>query len=94
MVNEITYYMNESFAVNVYDSCKNVYIPSTGPAFGVMCGSWGVELCTPRRLFEFLGAVTSPYVPFQITYNFDETPEGIEPYDSKVYPCHVAVNVS
>ena len=96
MVHEVEYFMNPTFAEKVYDSCKNVYSPAFGaPAITAMCGFWGWELCNFRRFFEFLGDVTNnAYVPFQITYNFDETPDGIEPYNSKVIPCNEAVDVS
>ena len=97
MVKEVEYFMNATFAEKLYDSCKNVYSPSfSGPAITAMCGSWGAELCNFRRFFEFLGdVVNNAFVPFQITYNFDESPPaGIEPYNSKVTPCNEAVDVS
>jgi Niemann-Pick C1 protein len=96
MVKEIEYFMDPTFAEKLYDSCKNVYSPTFGaPAITAMCSSWGHELCNFRRFFDFLGdVVNNAYVPFQITYNFDETPTGIIPYTSKVTPCNEAADVS
>jgi hypothetical protein len=61
-----------------------------------MCGTWGYQLCTPKRLFDFLGDVQNNlYVPFQISYEFDpKTPEGIVPYNSQIIPCNETVDVS
>ena len=96
MVKEVEYFMNATFAEKLYDSCKNVYSPSfSAPAIKAMCGKWGSDYCNFRRFFEFLGdVVNNQFVPFQITYNFDESPDGIEPYNSKVTPCNEAVDVS
>jgi Niemann-Pick C1 protein len=70
--------------------------PALGaPAITAICGAWGHERCNFRRFFEYLGdVVNNAYATFQITYNFDEMPEGIEPYNSKVYSCNEAVDVS
>jgi hypothetical protein len=66
MVKEITYHANETFAISIFNSCKDVYSPALGgPAMQALCGPWGAELCSPRRLFDFLGNVENPYVPFQ-----------------------------
>ena len=69
MVKEVEYFMNATFAEKVYDSCKNVYCPAFGaPAITAMCGTWGAELCTFRRFFEFLGdVVNNGFVPFQVS---------------------------
>ncbi len=50
MVESIEYYMKDSFKNGLFDSCKNVYNPSTGIALGLMCGEWGIY-CTPERWF-------------------------------------------
>ena len=96
MVKAVTYYAAEEFANNIFESCKDVYSPTlSGPAFIVICGPWGPELCTPKRLFEFCGAVDNPYVPFKIEYNFGpDVPDGMILYNNKIVPCNEGVMVS
>jgi hypothetical protein len=68
MVKEVEYFMTESLSLGIYNSCKNVYSPSLNNyAFSVLCGTWGVGLCNPTRLFDYLGDVyNNPYVPFNV----------------------------
>jgi len=69
MVSGVEYFMSESLSLGIYDSCKNVYSPSLqNYAFSVLCGAWGVDLCNPKRLFDYLGDVNNnPYVPFNVS---------------------------
>ena len=96
MVKSITYYADEEFANKIYDSCKDVQSSvAGGPAFGVMCGAWGAELCTPKRLFEYCGSTDNYYVPFKIEYNYGpEIPEGMKLYNTEIIPCNETVDVS
>jgi Niemann-Pick C1 protein len=87
MVKEVTYYANESFAIQLYDSCKNVYFAGMGSVMGMMCGSWGAQMCNHKRFFEFLGDGKSSLVPFQITYNFTTNLPGVVPYNPTMLPC-------
>ena len=45
-----------SIPLGSFQSCKDVVYAALGtPAISLMCGSWGAELCTAKRLFTFMG---------------------------------------
>ena len=72
MVKNVTYFVTEQFAIDLYDSCKNVQFPAVSDTIMFMlCGPWGSHDCTPRRWFEFLGSVDNNYAPFNIIYSYD-----------------------
>jgi hypothetical protein len=67
MVEEVTYYIHTNYSQGCYDSCEEVQSPSTsGAAMELMCGSWGAELCTPERWFDYMGSMDNGYSPFEI----------------------------
>lgn len=46
----IDVFISPDYMKGVFDSCKKVYVPSTGTlALDIMCGSWGATRCTPLR---------------------------------------------
>ena len=100
MVKEVTYYVHEDFAQGTYDSCKGVVNPATsGSALNFLCGPWGSTLCTAHRWFEYMGSTSNGYSPFNILYEFldqdsDPMPDGFEPHNPDVVPCHIGVGVS
>ena len=95
LVKSVTYYMNDDFKQKLWDSCKDVYSPSTSsPAVTLMCGEWG-NLCTPERWFSFMGDVTV-LAPFQINYEFSNlnTDDGMVPHKNHPIPCNRPAPVS
>ena len=95
LVKSVTYYMNDDFKQKLWDSCKDVYSPSTSsPAVTLLCGEWG-NLCTPERWFSFMGDVTV-LAPFQINYEFSNlnTDDGMVPHKNHPIPCNRPAPVS
>ncbi|XP_077294393.1 Niemann-Pick type C-1a isoform X2 [Arctopsyche grandis] len=94
-ITSMNVYLTKKYMVGVFDSCKQVQMPSTGQfAMDIMCGSWGASRCTADRWFEYLGdAKENLYVPFQITYKGVDGPVGnYTPVKLPVFPCSVSVN--
>ena len=49
LISKLNYYVDEDYAVNLYDSCAEVTNPSSNSrAITTLCGSWG-ELCNADR---------------------------------------------
>ncbi|CAH1236520.1 unnamed protein product [Diabrotica balteata] len=88
-VNEIDYFMENSFMENVFGSCRQVSVPSTGgKVMDLMCGDWGSSKCTALRWFSYLGNKETPMVPFQITYHNETSPtKGFIPLNLPTVPC-------
>ncbi|XP_075217206.1 Niemann-Pick type C-1a isoform X2 [Lycorma delicatula] len=98
MITAIDISISYEYMKNTFDSCKQVYVPSTGSlALDFMCGSWGATRCTPERWFSYMGDPTkNHYVPFRLSFILtEENPEkGIFPLNPKVVPCNVALNAT
>lgn len=57
-----------------------------------MCGV-DILQCTPKKWFDFMGDVTSPYVPFQMNYITDPIP-GLTAFNRPTVACNESVPVS
>jgi len=75
MVKDVTYFVNDQFVTDVFDSCKNVQFPPFGSIMYMLCGQWGEEYCSPHRWFNFFGSVDNGYSPFQVSYQYSEDNE-------------------
>lgn len=97
-VSEINLHITDRYVEGVYDSCKNVVIPSMGKlALDLMCGAWGASRCSPVRWYDFMGDNTEDVVPFQINYilhNSTDEVNGFRPLDPKIVPCNESLDVS
>lgn len=68
--------IDESYAINTYNSCSTVIHPASGRmSMDVACsGIYNSKTCTPERWYHYLGdAAGNPLVPFQMIYNFSQT---------------------
>ncbi|XP_043226344.1 NPC intracellular cholesterol transporter 1-like [Amphibalanus amphitrite] len=75
----VSYYIHENYTHGVYDTCSGVQNAQTNsPAFGTMCGEWGWYLCTPERLYDFMGHNT--YAPFMIDYVYGKDGMDVAPF--------------
>ena len=71
MVEEVTYFVHEDFAEETFRSCKDVLNPATsGSVMNLLCGPWGLHLCTARRWFDYMGSTSNGYAPFNVAYNY------------------------
>ncbi|KAM3957916.1 Niemann-Pick type C-1a isoform 1-T1 [Aphomia sociella] len=93
-VREVDYHLSMTYMSGTFDSCSQVQMPSSNQlAFDALCGDYASKYCTPKRLFDFLGNASSPFVPFQINYISDDTPgDGFTPANPPTTPCNVGKN--
>nr|XP_018903038.1 PREDICTED: Niemann-Pick C1 protein-like [Bemisia tabaci] len=95
VVTEIDVYMSNTYLNGVFDSCKQVSMPSSGQlVLDFMCGSWGASRCTPHKWFRFMGRrEQNPFVPFNINYfSSDEPIKGFLPFNGTIIPCNAAAH--
>ncbi|XP_025834125.1 NPC intracellular cholesterol transporter 1 isoform X2 [Agrilus planipennis] len=94
-INSVDVYLSNHYMDGMYDSCKQVSVPSTGQlAMDIMCGGWGASKCSASRLFQFMGSTNlNPYAPFQITYINSSEPVGkYVPKDFDIVPCSKGIS--
>ncbi len=99
MVQEVLFFVSETYAQSAYDSCRNVVHPSTsGSIMSLMCGPWGNTLCTAHRWFEYMGSTSNTRSPFDILYSFvedgDDVGDGFVAHNPATTPCDRPVPVS
>ncbi|KAL3081849.1 hypothetical protein niasHS_012297 [Heterodera schachtii] len=95
-VSEVNYYVTKRYADELFDSCKKVHLSTEDFSLRVLCGT-DVDLCTPERLFRYIGTYSKiNRVPF--TINVTMLKEGqtvqknnkiIRPMDTITYKCDV-----
>lgn len=100
-VDEIDLYISEDYMQGTFDSCKNVFMPSTGRhSIELMgCSDWGASKCSKEKWFEFMGNVTAyESIPFQINYKplklTNQTASWKKPLNPSVIPCSQSIDVS
>ncbi|KAJ8924000.1 hypothetical protein NQ315_006776 [Exocentrus adspersus] len=66
----VTLNVQESYMKKVYDSCKDVSLPSTGGSvLASACGKYGATWCTPERWFGYMNNPNeNPFAPFPVTF--------------------------
>ncbi|XP_066258560.1 NPC intracellular cholesterol transporter 1 homolog 1b-like [Euwallacea similis] len=74
----------------IYDSCKDVSLPSTGErVMQSACGNYGAIWCNAKRWFEYMNEPTeNPFSPFKII--FEEDVNGTSPLSFDVLQCQEA----
>ncbi|CAL4059784.1 unnamed protein product, partial [Meganyctiphanes norvegica] len=73
----VDFNMGYDYVDDTYDSCKNVYYPEMNDlALALLCGPWGSDNCSPKRLFDYFG--NNDFTPFNITYQYMESNETVE----------------
>ncbi|GFU25408.1 NPC intracellular cholesterol transporter 1 [Nephila pilipes] len=67
-VTEMDYFITETYAQGLFDSCSNVQLSfTTAKAIGISCGSHLTD-CTPHLWLDFMGGHDPS--PYQINFNF------------------------
>ena len=86
LITKLNNFVEEEFALNLYDSCKEVSNPSSNSrAITTLCGAWG-ELCNADRFVQFLFVktlVTLPLCSRRLLNALGAGPEqgGLAPFD-------------
>ncbi len=93
MVQEVTYFMHEEYATNMFESCRDVQFGGSS-VLNLMCGEYGV-LCTPHRWLTHLGSTANGYAPFDIIYMLgNDNVDGFRRHNPYAAECHRSINVS
>ncbi|KFM57011.1 Niemann-Pick C1 protein, partial [Stegodyphus mimosarum] len=70
-VTEMDYYLTESFAEGLFNSCKNVQMSFTSnPAVGILCGGHMTD-CNAHYWLEYMGGHDPS--PYQINFHLEKT---------------------
>ncbi|XP_076084000.1 NPC intracellular cholesterol transporter 1-like isoform X2 [Mytilus galloprovincialis] len=88
------YYISENFANGMFNSCKDVQMPSANQkALNILCGHTAAE-CTPQKWLDFMGDTSNGQTPFRITFVIGNTatpPPGtnvtLHPMDAMTSKC-------
>ncbi|XP_067666141.1 NPC intracellular cholesterol transporter 1-like [Haliotis asinina] len=84
-VTAIKYDVTTTFADGMYDSCKDVTMPSSGDnAISILCG-WPADECSPKRLLHNLGNIRNGQSAFSIKFSVTDSPEAL-PSGETLYP--------
>ncbi|XP_015782415.1 NPC intracellular cholesterol transporter 1 isoform X2 [Tetranychus urticae] len=101
-VQNTTYFMSETFAKGLHQSCKSVQTPLNLPALTIMCGITDDGECTYRKWLNFMGLShrSGGHSPVQINFTFTQetqitTNDGLKfyPMSAQPIPCHKSIGL-
>ncbi|KAJ8964878.1 hypothetical protein NQ314_004560 [Rhamnusium bicolor] len=86
-----TFNMYKSYMHKIYNSCKDVSLPSTGGSvLASACGNYGATWCTPERWFDYMNDPDqNPFAPFLVIYDAVEDSFG-EAINYTTFECDTA----
>ncbi|XP_066513297.1 NPC intracellular cholesterol transporter 1-like [Hoplias malabaricus] len=85
-VHRLTYYINQTFANSMFNSCKDVQAPSSSQkALDILCGK-EVSQCSPNGWIEYMFNIENGQIPFSIDPVFSGTP-GMIPMNNQTFGC-------
>ncbi|XP_033726498.1 NPC intracellular cholesterol transporter 1-like isoform X1 [Pecten maximus] len=94
VVESVNYVMSKDFAFGMYNSCKNVEMPSANElALNMFCGRTA-DKCTPYNWLQYMGETSNGHTPFEIDFYIQDvpwvSPTNISsvPMNSTITPCH------
>ncbi|XP_069106918.1 NPC intracellular cholesterol transporter 1-like, partial [Argopecten irradians] len=94
IVDSISYVISKDFAFGMYNSCKNVEMPSTNElALNMFCGRTA-DKCTPYNWLQYMGDPSNGHTPFEIDFYIQDnpwiSPDNITnvPMNSSITPCN------
>ena len=93
VIKSVNYYVTHQYAYGMYNSCKDVQMPSANQkAISVFCGTTA-EKCTPPGWLTYMGATSNGHAPFDIYFHIEQeknvTVNGtvVLPMDYQTTPC-------
>lgn len=98
-VSKVMYAMSWDFAQGMFNSCRDVQMPSANmPAIGLLCGH-SVEECNATNWLQYMGNTDNGQTPFPINFTFTDDPftvgnTPITPMNASVTPCWQGLNTS
>jgi Niemann-Pick C1 protein len=70
----VDYYVSEDFSYGMFNSCKDVQMPSANQkALDILCGMPAAQ-CTPQKWLNFMGDTSNGHTPFKIKFTIDNHP--------------------
>uniref|UniRef100_A0A671L7D7 Niemann-Pick C1 protein-like n=1 Tax=Sinocyclocheilus anshuiensis TaxID=1608454 RepID=A0A671L7D7_9TELE len=87
-VDEVSYYISQTFANAMYNACSDVQAPSTNlKALSLLCGRDASE-CTPNNWIQYMFDINNGQVPFAIDPDFSDVPiAGMTPMSNVTFNC-------
>uniref|UniRef100_A0A671MMC6 Niemann-Pick C1 protein-like n=1 Tax=Sinocyclocheilus anshuiensis TaxID=1608454 RepID=A0A671MMC6_9TELE len=87
-VDEVTYYISQTFANAMYNACSDVQAPSTNvKALSLLCGR-DASQCTPNNWIKYMFDINNGQVPFAIDPIFSDVPTaGMTPMSNVTFNC-------
>lgn len=88
VVFSVDYHVSETYAYGMYNSCKDVQMPSTNAkALDIICGKPAAD-CSVQDWLNYMGSTSNGQTPFTINYHIDNTSTvDIHPMNHSVTPC-------
>ena len=92
-INGVDYVVSTDFAYGMYNSCKDVQMPSNNQrAIGALCGGDAAS-CTPQSWLDYMGSTAkNPAAPFDIKFYIMDVPYNdsgdiLTPMNMTIEPC-------
>ncbi|KAK3087273.1 hypothetical protein FSP39_003937, partial [Pinctada imbricata] len=93
VINSVNYYVTHQYAYGMYNSCKDVQMPSANTkAISVFCGTTA-EKCSPPVWLTYMGQTANGHAPFDIYFhigyekNITVNGSVVLPMDYQTTPC-------
>ncbi|KAH9496657.1 NPC intracellular cholesterol transporter 1 [Bulinus truncatus] len=93
----VEYLVGVDSAYGMFNSCRNVQMPSSNePAMSLLCGE-DADTCTPQKWLDYMGTIQNGQAPFDIHFhisNKNMTFNGtvLKPLDMNPVSCNTAVD--
>lgn len=84
----VDYHVSEEYAYGMYNSCKDVQMPSTNAkALDIICGKPAAD-CSVKDWLNFMGSTSNGQTPFTINYHINNaSTAAIRPMNYSTTPC-------
>ena len=88
VIQMVDYHVSDTYANGLYDSCKDVQMPSTNAkALDIICGKPAAD-CSVQDWLDFMGSTTNGQTPFTINYHIhNASTADVRPMNHSVTPC-------
>ncbi|KAK7485656.1 hypothetical protein BaRGS_00023105, partial [Batillaria attramentaria] len=91
-VYQVNYTLTKDFAFGMFNSCRDVQMPSANmPAIGILCGH-SVAECNATNWLDYMGDTGNGQTPFAINFTVTNTPFTLDnttltPMNATITPC-------
>lgn len=95
VIKSVNYVISEESASGMFNSCRNVQMPSSNtPALSLLCGT-DASQCTPQKWLDYMGTTDNGQAPFDIYFyiskkNMTFKNSTLKPLDTEAVPCSKA----